>query len=202
MPKHVRIDSCGELLEFANSLVEGAVREAMSVVPLDEEEQAGAEAAGIFDDGNQAQQQQQKPQQPNPYAAKQHPQEDLEKPTIDMVVDKLNAIRSGRSFRDSSVQGSMEQYFNKLSEEERSALLTFLKGISQIVTGEIQGQQAVDPNDSAPGPSIKMSKSGEEKGRKVKNVTVVKSPKHAGGAPAKGAEDNSAPLPVKPRMKA
>jgi len=87
-------------------------------------------------------------------AVKQQKQEDGEL-KLDTLIDRLNSIRSGKSFRDKDVHASMQQYFDKLSKEERLALDAFLKGISQIMTGEIPGTEAPDPNDSPP--NIKMS---------------------------------------------
>lgn len=213
--KNKRVEESSTLMEYVSSLVEASVEANMRELELLEDDDDG-----IFSDkpakkgpavaptaDAPAQQPQQAPE-PNPYAAKQHPQENFEEPTIDMVVDKLNAIRSGRSFRDSSVKGAMEQYFEKLGKEERAAMLAFLKGISQIVTGEVEGQAATDPNDT-PSPGVKMTsatpaKSGAPHGGKpVKNVTVAraKTAQGSGGAPAKSMEDTSAPAPLRPRTK-
>lgn len=192
----VRLDSSDELLAFADSLIEGVVKRSLCELSLAEEDVQPTNAAAPAA-VNPAPQQQ---QAPNPYAAKNHPQEDFEEPTVDMVVDKLNAIRSGRSFRDSSVKGAMATYFEKLSKEERAALLAFLKGISQIVTGEVQGEQATDPNDT-PAPGIKMTptSSSVQAGKKVKNVTIVKAPQKSASTP--GGEDSSAPVPIKPKVR-
>lgn len=213
-----------DLLEFASSLVESVVNSTLMEMGLNEKEAQVHQAAKTPNlatkaQNNPASQQQSSPPPPenNPYAGKDHPQEDLDQPTIEMVVDKLNAIRSGRSFRDSSVKGAMEQYFEKLGDAEKSALLTFLKGISQIVTGEVQGQQAVDPNDKTPGVQMNKSSappaqnnpapasapqgSAKSVGRKVKNVTVVRPPSRGPGVPAKGSEDTSAPSPIRPKSR-
>jgi hypothetical protein len=116
------------------------------------------------------------------------------------IIEKLNAIRSGRSFKDSSVSSSMEEYIDSLSKAEKVALMAFLKGISQIVTGEISASDAEEPSDN---PSdVKMDKSNE------KNV-VNKKPNIIRGGPAgdskkpKGgpAEDTTAPAPITPKRR-
>jgi len=124
--------------------------------------------------------------------------------TVDSIIAKLNAIRSGKSFREDAVKHSMEEYVQSLQTAERTALLAFLKGIAQIVTGEVAGQQAVDPAD--PEPSVKMQKngtgnaesgggkpSGGEK-RTIKPNVIT----HSGDGKQKkpSSEDTSAPAPV------
>lgn len=122
---------------------------------------------------------------------------------VDNVIEKFNAIRSGKSFKDDGVHKAFEQYFNSLSEAERIALLAFAKGIAQIVTGEVQGGQAVDPSENPS--NIDMVKkdtaadgSGEEK--KV-NPKVIKVPeeKPAVKKASNRSEDTSAPVVVKKR---
>ena len=59
---------------------------------------------------------------------------------VDDVIEKLNSIRSGKSFKDEKILASLTKYFDELEDSEKFALAAFLKGISQIVTGEIEGQ--------------------------------------------------------------
>jgi len=115
--------------------------------------------------------------------------------TADDVVDRLNSIRSGKSFKDETIAAKLSEYVDSLSKAERTALLAFLKGISQIVTGEIPADQAVGPAD--PEPAVKMKKGEEEKKKSIKPV-VVKSPeKQKEKKPS--AEDTSGPVPIKPK---
>lgn len=69
---------------------------------------------------------------------------------LEMVIEKLNQIRSGRSFKDSEILYQMQVYFKQLNENEKLALYAFLKGLSQIVTGTIPGNAATEPEDSQP----------------------------------------------------
>jgi len=86
----------------------------------------------------------------------------------DDIIEKLNTIRSGRSFKDSSVKDELEQYVDELDTAEKTALFALLKGIAQIVTKEISGNDATEPSDDSP--NIEMTKSniddsgGEEGG--------------------------------------
>jgi hypothetical protein len=123
------------------------------------------------------------------------------------VVDKLNSIRSGKSFKDSAVSSSMEEYIDSLSKPEKVALLAFLKGIAQIVTGEVPAQNAEEPSDS---PSDVQMQKGDEKKVVHKQPNVIKGGGGAGGGQqqkkpvntgAGGAEDTSAPAPITPKRR-
>ena len=71
----------------------------------------------------------------------------LKNVTIGSVIDKLNALRGGRSLKDKEVQRSFKQYFESLTNQERQSMLVFLTGIAQILAGTKQGKEAIDPGD-------------------------------------------------------
>lgn len=71
----------------------------------------------------------------------------LKTPTLGSVIDKLNALRGGKSLKDKDVKESFEQYFEGLDKSERQALLAFLTGIAQILTGVEKGSNALEPKD-------------------------------------------------------
>lgn len=109
--------------------------------------------------------------------------------TADVIIDKLNFIRSGRSFKDRQVKDNLEKYVTSLSKAEKTALLSFLNGIAQITTGEISAEKAIEPSDDPA--SVSMEKSN---GKKIKiNTTVVK----PGGSTNK--EDTTGPAPIQPK---
>jgi hypothetical protein len=118
--------------------------------------------------------------------------------SVDQVIDKLNTIRSGRSFKDKEIKTSLDQYFQSLKKPEKVALFAFLKGIAQLVTGEIQGSKALEPAD--PDPSIEMKKNLYKK--MIKPTIVKKSSgdkKKLTGKVGGEKEDTSAPVPIKPK---
>ncbi len=84
----------------------------------------------------------------------------LKNVTIGSVVDKLNALRGGRSLKDREVQRSFKQYFESLTEKEKQSMLVFLTGIAQILAGTRQGKDAIDPGDV--GLRVKGEPSGEK----------------------------------------
>lgn len=116
---------------------------------------------------------------------------------VDQVIEKLNTIRSGKSFKDDQIRASLEQYFKSLKSPERVALLAFLKGIAQIVTGEVVGDKAVEPSD--PAPSVTMKKADYR--RVIKPVIIKKSTKKEQGKSAAAGEDVTppTPAPIKPK---
>ena len=71
----------------------------------------------------------------------------LEKPTVGAVIDKLNALRGGRSLKDPEVKKSFSQYFESLTSNERETMLVFLTGLAQILAGTASGADALDPGD-------------------------------------------------------
>lgn len=69
--------------------------------------------------------------------------------TLDSIINKLNIIRSGKSLKkDDFVQGELADYFNKLSNEERKILYTFLKAIGSVMAGGTEGEVALSPQES------------------------------------------------------
>jgi len=112
------------------------------------------------------------------------------------IVDRLNSIRSGKSFKDEEVAGAMEEYIGSLSKAEKVALFAFLKGIAQIVTGEVPAEDAEEPSEA---PSdVKMQKgAGPEKKKTIKPNVIKKPSGEVKGK--KPAEDTSAPITAKRR---
>ena len=114
--------------------------------------------------------------------------------TADDVVGRLNIIRSGKSFKDEEIAGKLKEYIDSLTKAERTALLAFLKGISQVVTGDMAGKDALDPSDS---PSNVEMKKGEDVKKITIKPTIVKNPEK--GEKRSSGEDTSGPVPITPK---
>jgi hypothetical protein len=71
----------------------------------------------------------------------------IEKPTPNAVIDKLNALRGGKSLKDAGIRKSFEQYFKALGQDEKESLLIYLTAIAQILAGVTTGADAIDPSD-------------------------------------------------------
>lgn len=116
--------------------------------------------------------------------------------TFEDVIEKLNTIRSGKSFKDAEIKNKMEEYVESLTKAERTALFAFLKGISQLTTGEFDPADAQDPSDLPSG--IEMEKTNQQS-RSLK-PNVIKTPKPNKEEKKKpSAEDTSGPVPIKPK---
>lgn len=114
--------------------------------------------------------------------------------TADDVVDRLNIIRSGKSFKDEEIAGKLKEYIDSLTKAERTALLAFLKGISQVVTGDMAGKDALDPSDS---PSNVEMKKGDDTKKITIKPTIVKNPEK--GKKRSSGEDTTGPVPITPK---
>lgn len=116
----------------------------------------------------------------------------------DDVIEKLNYIRAGRSFKDEQIHANMDQYVKSLSKEERVALYAFLKGISQIVSGEIEPEKAIDPEDDPA--NIEMEKTNEKKVKSIKPNVIKKAGQEKDiKKSSSNAEDDSSPTPISPK---
>lgn len=128
------------------------------------------------------------------------------------VIDKLNSIRSGKSFKDSAIEGPLKQYIDSLSKAEKVALFAYVKGIAAICTGEIPAKSAENPRKHPA--DIEMNKTNEphvahKKPNVIKGAGTGQ--KHAGtpdntATPDKqkpDEEDTSAPtpVPIKPKRR-
>lgn len=117
--------------------------------------------------------------------------------SVDDVIEKLNSIRSGKSFKDEAISASLGKYFDELDTEEKTALLAFLKGISQIVTGEVSASAAIDPGDKPV--DIEMEKTTGPQKVSIK-PNVIKAP-DVEKSKKPSAEDTTGPVPITPKKK-
>lgn len=115
--------------------------------------------------------------------------------SLENTVDKLNSIRSGKSFKDDQVMAQMEKYYGDLKDAERKALQAFLTGISQIVTAGVPGDQAPEPEEAPT--NVQMVDKDKVQSKAVKPNVINKGGSNAGQQ--KPVEDNSAPVSVKQR---
>ena len=119
----------------------------------------------------------------------------------DEVIEKLNTIRAGKSFKDEKIKTAMESYVGDLDDAEKTALFAFLKGIAQIVGGEVEGKEALEPSDKPA--NVKMEKKPSSQKVTIK-PNVIKKPS-AGEKPkeraSKSPEDTTPPAPIVAKKK-
>ncbi len=120
-------------------------------------------------------------------------------PELDDVIEKLNSLRSGRSLSDETVSQAFEQYYGRLDDPEKVALFTFMKGIAQIVTGEVPGNNAVDPSEHPA--NVDMKKNDTQKNVTIKPAVIKKPLPTPGKKTSNKEEDTTAPAPIKPKKR-
>lgn len=128
-------------------------------------------------------------QQPQDQQQNSQPQMDETGEPSDQIISAINVIRSGRSFKDAPVKTELDKYLNDLDDKEKGILITFLKGLSQISSGQVPGDQALEPKDKG---QYKVVSSGGG-GTKIQ----VK-PAGGGASEPQSQEDTSAPAAAPP----
>ena len=63
------------------------------------------------------------------------------------IIDKLNIMRSGKSLKDEEVRKQIEEYVKGLETGARQMLFVALTGLVQVMSGDIEGDEAVNPKD-------------------------------------------------------
>lgn len=116
------------------------------------------------------------------------------------VIEKLNSIRGGKSFKDEEISAKLDEYVGSLSKAEKVALLAFLKGLAQIVTGEVEAETATNPADPEPDVKMQKGKEGEKQTKSIK-PNVIKTPEKEKTEKKPSSEDTSAPVPITPKKK-
>lgn len=75
------------------------------------------------------------------------PAPSAEELSVRNVIAKLNAIRSGKSFKDADVIARMGEYFEDLNLPQRLALFAFLEGLAEVIATDVAGKAARAPSD-------------------------------------------------------
>ena len=119
--------------------------------------------------------------------------------TVDDVVEKLNAIRSGKSYKDEEILNKLSEYVDSLKDPEKTALLAFLKALSQIVTGEVASEDVVKPSDKPV--DVKMEKGKEQQKRTIKPIVIQKQSTEEDKEEKTPAEDTKGPVPITAKKK-
>jgi hypothetical protein len=123
--------------------------------------------------------------------------------TVESVVQQLNAIRGGKSFKDTLVQQELARYFDGLDDSEKEALHAYLKGLAQIVSGQVEAGQAEEPSNHGVETKATGKKTRQIKPNVVKKATQAK-PTPATGAPLGAPKEDTtppAPGPIVPKKR-
>jgi len=121
-------------------------------------------------------------------------------PKFDSLVDAINDLRGAPSSRDSSVETQLRAYYDKLGDAEAASAILFIRTLSQVMKGEVEGSRAPDPSDY----QIITSMEGEEAPAEAPKVAAptrpIETAPEEAEAPAEEEEEegteNTAP-PIK-----
>lgn len=118
--------------------------------------------------------------------------------SFDSVVSAINNLRSGKSLRDSSIKSQAQVYYDKLSDDERTTLLVFLKALSDIIAGQVTGQEAKDPSDPPTSLNITSDKEKDEPEEEPEESeeAPAEEPEPNAETPAEEGEDTTPPIKV------
>ena len=73
--------------------------------------------------------------------------EEVRAVSFDSIKKAIKILRSGKSVDSESVDDNLNVYYDRLDEEERLVLFTFLDELSKIMNLSIEGGDAQDPGD-------------------------------------------------------
>lgn len=95
-------------------------------------------------------------------------------PTYNVVKDKLNTVRSGKSLDDAEIGAQLETYFNELSEAEKLALFAYLEAFAEIISGGEDAKKVDEPSQSPYGIKMTLKRTGGETETLVAKDKVVR----------------------------
>lgn len=119
----------------------------------------------------------------------------------DEVIEKLNTIRAGKSFKDEKIKSAMELYVNDLDDAEKTALFAFLKGIAQIVGGEVEGKEAIEPSDKPANVTMEKKPSSQKVTIKPNVIKKPSGDEKSKERASKSPEDTTPPAPIVAKKK-
>lgn len=115
--------------------------------------------------------------------------------SFDSVIKDINNLRAGRSTKDKEIKDELLTYYDRLNEDERKILHLFLRELSKILQGALDGEDAIDPSDAPLYADIIMQKKGEES-EEVEDREEAPTRKRKTPPAQKGGEDRSPPIKV------
>lgn len=72
--------------------------------------------------------------------------------TVDELIERLNVVRSGKSFSDPEVYGHLTTFFKGLSDADKATVDRFLQGLAKVVVQVEPGQEGQQAGTSPPPP--------------------------------------------------
>ena len=67
--------------------------------------------------------------------------------SFENVITALNTLRAGKSTKNRDIKTELNDYYDRLTEDERGVLLLYLNELSKVLTGAVDGDEAQDPSE-------------------------------------------------------
>ena len=115
--------------------------------------------------------------------------------TFEQILTAINLLRAGNSTKNKKTKQEINDYFDKLDEEERGVLLIYLKELAKIITGAIDGEEGHDPSDATTFFDITVKKDEIEKSEPAADSQAKIQSKPVQDK-SKGPEDTTPPIKV------
>jgi len=195
-PSKTRINIADVLSNIFKESIDSARKKSRRIVEADESDPFGTKGGEESEKDSGASDEGESDKVVDKEEAKKLKEGDI---TVEDVVEKLNAIRSGKSYKDEEILGKLEEYVKSLDAAEKTALLVFLKALSQIVTGEVASKDVVKPTDKPV--DVKMEKQPAEKKVTIKPTVIKKQSPEEDKEEKTPAEDTKGPVPIVAKKK-
>jgi hypothetical protein len=114
--------------------------------------------------------------------------------SFDSVLKDINTLRAGRSTKDKEIKDELLTYYDRLDEDERKILHLFLRELSKILQGALDGEDAIDPSDAPLYADIIMQGDNEEAEEAPARKKQTK--RTSTGPISQEVEDSSPPIKV------
>lgn len=110
-------------------------------------------------------------------------EKELKNPQYNDIEKKINALRGGNSLKKQSISMSVKEYLGSLNPPEKSALLTYLTDLAQIMAPTKTGKEVKDPKEVGIEITFKdkVSKEAPEDDKKSSKEEKSKKPKKDDG---------------------
>jgi len=116
--------------------------------------------------------------------------------SFDSVLKDINTLRAGRSTKDKEIKDEILTYYDRLDEDERKILHLFLRELSKILQGALDGEDAIDPSDAPLYADIIMQGDDEEGEEEQQPARKKQTKRTSTGPISQDIEDSSPPIKV------
>lgn len=116
--------------------------------------------------------------------------------SFDSVIKDINTLRAGRSTKDKEIKDELLTYYDRLDEDERKILHLFLRELSKILQGALEGEDAIDPSDAPLYADIIMQNQADKEASKQQRKSAKRNQEKPARNRSSDVEDSAPPIKV------